>query len=360
MRKKKIILSIFLILLCLFLPLHAVELEKKNGEIITGELTKFVNNIVTIKTEDGEKTVKLSELNDKSVYRVKAHFSDPDNPDEHIKLAQYCLEKGFFAEAILEATQTGEIAEKILENAIKILRKARLFNADKLIKDAEDLSDKKKYSDSLQKLLSVYSEYPEIENREELEKKIKELQVQLGRPKVLPKVLPLPSLLQRIDNNNQPPDKKDKKDEFNLDTKQKKKLKNVKESLNEIRQKIEETITKVKDTRRLGKNSEKNFKNAEEAFSGYISKLKSFDKINTKSEPWLKEFVDEAKRMSKIAQDRIIRISWDMMHINLQYPQPFYRQALRWVNKIMAYDPYNQNARKWRAKITEFLLEKNK
>ncbi len=366
MRINKIFFLLLMLIFCAYLPVGAKTLVKKTGAKIEGELVKLENNIVVVKTDKGEVKVPLNELDDDSQYAVRAFFADDENPAEHTKLAQFCFERELYEQAIAEATKANEQAEKITMSAYKIVKKARLCYADALLQKANKLKQDRQYVQALKLFITLYREYPEIKDRSKIAAEITLLQGILGRPKVLPKVLPLPALLQKDSNNDKKkPVKPANKNVPKLSHSQKNRLKLVKRKLAEAKKEIEGAIAlRTKTLRDLDPEKDfstivKNYEKCEKNFKEALATLKAFEQLDTKKEPWLAEYVEKAKRTATLAYDGLIEVAKDMMTLysTVSSKSSFRLAALRWVNKVLSYSPYDKDARDLRKLLTEQIVK---
>ena len=103
----------------------------------------------------------------------------------------------------------------------------------------------------------------------------------------------------------------------------------------------------------------KNYEKCEKNFKEALATLKAFEQLDTKKEPWLAEYVEKAKRTATLAYDGLIEVAKDMMTLysTVSSKSSFRLAALRWVNKVLSYSPYDKDARDLRKLLTEQIVK---
>ena len=354
-----IVLLFSFLLIC---PINAETILRKiTGEEIKGDIIKLENGVVRIRTNNGEILVQLSELDDNSKYAVQKQFIGLNQPDTHLKLAEFCIEKQLYKEAIDEIKLAGETSDKLLKKAYEMLINARLLHADKLRVNAKKKYENKQFLDALNNYKTLYREYPDAKDKEETEKEIKRLQAIIGRPDdVLPKQEPLPSLLLRnfkVENPNNGAND----DEEELPSKDKNKLEKETKKFDYANKLIDEAWD-LKSQAAL-KNATNEFvqkktlyKNAEKKLNEAIIYLDELIQVPEKYK-FMQKLVYDARKAKSGAIDRMIEIAKDMMYLHSNLSKPDLQMSLLWLNKVLAYSPFDEDARQLRKTITESILK---
>ena len=345
----------------LICPINAETiLRKTTGEEIKGNIIKLENGVVKIRTKNGEITLQLSELDDDSKYTVQKQFIGLNQPHAHLKLAEFCVEKQLYKEAIDEIKLAGEISDKLLENAYNLLVKARSLHADKLRSDAKKKYENKQFLDALNNYKTLYKEYSDALDNEETVKEIRRLQAIIGRPDdVLPKQEPLPSLLLRNFEDKIVPDNNDKDDELSRSDKNKLE-REIKKFDNAVRLIDEAWNLKSKAALKNATNEfvqkKTLYKNAEKKLNEAIIYLDELIRIPEKYK-FMQKLVYDARKTKSGAIDRMIEIAKDMMYLYSNLSKPDLQMSLLWLNKVLAYSPFDEDARQLRKTITESILK---
>ncbi|MCD4656171.1 MAG: hypothetical protein K8S87_01370 [Planctomycetes bacterium] len=362
MKMKTSILIVVLFAFLLLCPINAeTTLRKITGEEIKGEIIKLENGVVKIRTNKGEVSIPLAELDNNSKYTVQKQFIGINQPDAHLKLAEFCIEKQLYQEAIVEIKLAGESSDKLLKNAYEMLVKARLLHADNLRVNAKKKYAEKKFLDALNLYKTLYREYADAKDKEETEKEIKRLQAIIGRPDdVLPKQEPMPSLLLRNFEGKKLPNNADD-DNVELPNRDKNRLEKETKKFDYTVKLIDEAW-KLKSQAAL-KNATNEFvqkktlyKNAEKKLNEAIIYLDELIRLPEKYK-FLQKLVYDAKKTKSGATDRMIEIAKDMMYLYSNLSKPDLQMALRWLNKVLAYSPFDEDARQLRKTITESILK---
>ena len=154
-------------------------LQKKDGGIVVGRITKLDNDWVEI-LANGEKEprkVALRDLYPSSVYRIRLDRIDKNSAEARLALGEFCMSNGLYFLATREFDEAARLDKGIEEKAKKRREEAHSEDARSRFEDAKRLAAEKKYDEAnknCQAIVEKYSDTPYFDEAKKLISKIAE------------------------------------------------------------------------------------------------------------------------------------------------------------------------------------------
>jgi hypothetical protein len=154
-------------------------LQKKDGGILVGRITKLEADYVEILV-NGEKDtrrISLKELNPYSVYKLRLDRIDRTSGDARLALGEFCMTNGLYGAATKEFDEAAKLDKSLEEKAKKRREEAHNEDGRSKFEEAKRLAAEKRYDEAnkiCQLLLEKYSDTPYFDESKKLIEKMKD------------------------------------------------------------------------------------------------------------------------------------------------------------------------------------------
>lgn len=144
--------------------------EQKSGDILilksglqlVGKITSITENDVTIELEKGgSTTIQLTDVDPTSAYKIKQSRIDQNNANEHLWLGDFAFKSGLYTITEQEYNKALELDETLKETVTKKLDDVGQTYAKALFDEGSSLMKGEKIEDAVKKFAFVLDKYPQ-------------------------------------------------------------------------------------------------------------------------------------------------------------------------------------------------------
>lgn len=148
-------------------------LQKKDGGILVGHITKLDTDTVEILVNGEKETrrIALRELNPYSVYKLRLDRIDRTSGEARLALGEFCMANGLFGAATKEFDEAAKLDKSLEEKAKKRREEAHSEDARSKFEEAKRLATEKRYDDAnkiCQMIVEKYSDTPYFDEAKKL------------------------------------------------------------------------------------------------------------------------------------------------------------------------------------------------
>lgn len=313
--------------------LSAEVIKLKNGTLMEGEIQEIKEDHIILEIPNGEISVFFKDMVPQSIYEIRVQSIDPEDPQEHLVLAEYCLTNTLYALArkeFEEAVQLDKNLKEMVAQKIAILIEQE---SREILTRAYDLIKKEKYELALEELQVLLQKYPEGKYVEEVNK-VTVFAVEAVKHKKEEETRHREMLIQQKENEKVERIEQALRDKFTLAVAvldQARKLNS--EGLRW------ETQSRFGRAAKAYEQAESDLFKAQELLEWVISQTQDVDLMTA-----AKRRLEEIKQWLITIYNNLGQL-W-AYRLNL-------REALKWLNRTLALEPHNQLAQELKLKIID-------
>lgn len=360
--------------LCLALsPLVAsagpdMTFRRADGSTVSGELMRVEADRFVVKVDGREINLMFDQLAPVSVYEGRAAMASPTDPQTHLDLGLYCIEHELLEEAVREFTQAREAAENLLRRGDELLGRARVMAAHSLFRRGQQLEQQGQFVEALARFERVWVQYPDVENlRDELRTAILGLRRALNLPADLPTPVVVAQPGQANPNAANPPVNPANPganananpaagvfdDDSTFSARQKREYDQRRRELETVQRRLDTGTQAMRDGLLLEgtRNAQRKY---DEADQELVAAWQLVERLRPQVQDWMPRLRRQVELVAGQIHQNLLRLALTQAHFHAR--QEDTDQTAKWMGRILALDPDNEDGLKIRMKLTEKAL----